>query len=218
MIVIGYQGIGKSTLAARNLKYIDLESSNFWFDDPETKQRVRHSNWYEMYFNVAEDLSRQGYVVFVSYDLKFQGIDTPAPGLSELYVMKDKNGDWMIHNDESDEDVQECLEKTRQEKDVQELIAQQEEQYDQALESDEELSAYLAQLGEETNTALMADDGEMLTASQDCNVRAEASTASKVLGRLQAGDQVKKLENTDNGWIKIEYKGEEAYVHADLLQ
>lgn len=66
MIVIGYQGIGKSTLAARNLKYIDLESSNFWFDDPETKQRVRHSNWYEMYCNVAEDLSRQGYVVFVS--------------------------------------------------------------------------------------------------------------------------------------------------------
>ena len=66
MIVIGYQGIGKSTLAARNLKYIDLESSNFWFDDPETKQRVRHSNWYEMYCNVAEDLSRQGYIVFVS--------------------------------------------------------------------------------------------------------------------------------------------------------
>lgn len=66
MIVIGYQGIGKSTLAARNLKYIDLESSNFWFDDPETKQRVRHSNWYEMYCNVAEDLSKQGYFVFVS--------------------------------------------------------------------------------------------------------------------------------------------------------
>ena len=66
MIIIGYQGIGKSTLASRNLKYIDLESSNFWFDDAETKQRVRHSNWYEMYCNVAEDLSRQGYVVFVS--------------------------------------------------------------------------------------------------------------------------------------------------------
>lgn len=66
MIIIGYQGIGKSTLAAKNLKYIDLESSSFWFDDPETKQRVRHTNWYEMYCNVAEDLSRQGYIVFVS--------------------------------------------------------------------------------------------------------------------------------------------------------
>lgn len=194
-------------------------TDNFSTTD-ETK--VANATYIESYDNVQvytkKGLDDDSYVVFVSYDLKFQGIDTPAPGLSELYVMKDKNGDWMIHNDESDEEVQECLEKTRQEKDVQELIAQQEEQYDQALESDEELSAYLAQLGEETNTALMADDGEMLTASQDCNVRAEASTASKVLGRLQAGDQVKKLENTDNGWIKIEYKGEEAYVHADLLQ
>lgn len=66
MIVIGYQGIGKSTLATKSLRYIDLESSSFWFDDPETKQRVRHGNWYEVYCNVAEDLSRQGYTVFVS--------------------------------------------------------------------------------------------------------------------------------------------------------
>lgn len=66
MIIIGYQGIGKSTLASRNLKYIDLESSSFWFYDSETKQKIRHFNWYETYCNVAEDLSRQGYVVFVS--------------------------------------------------------------------------------------------------------------------------------------------------------
>ena len=66
MIVIGYQGIGKSTLAAKSLKYIDLESSSFWFDDPETKQKIRHIMWYAMYCNVAEDLSRQGYTVFVS--------------------------------------------------------------------------------------------------------------------------------------------------------
>lgn len=66
MIVIGYQGIGKSTLAAKSFRYIDLESSSFWFDDPETKQKIRHIMWYAMYCNVAEDLSRQGYTVFVS--------------------------------------------------------------------------------------------------------------------------------------------------------
>lgn len=66
MIVIGYQGIGKSTLATKSLRYIDLESSSFWFDDPETKQKIRHVMWYVMYCNVAEDLSRQGYTVFVS--------------------------------------------------------------------------------------------------------------------------------------------------------
>lgn len=66
MIVIGYQGIGKSTLASKSLRYIDLESSSFWFDDPETKQKIRHVMWYAMYCNVAEDLSRQGYTVFIS--------------------------------------------------------------------------------------------------------------------------------------------------------
>lgn len=66
MIVIGYQGIGKSTLATKSLRYIDLESSSFWFDDPETKQKIRHVMWYAMYCNVAEDLSRQGYTVFIS--------------------------------------------------------------------------------------------------------------------------------------------------------
>ena len=32
MIVIGYQGIGKSSLAGRDHKYVDLESGNFWVD------------------------------------------------------------------------------------------------------------------------------------------------------------------------------------------
>ena len=59
MIVIGYQGIGKSTLST--LKgYIDLESGNFWYNGQ------RPWGWYIYYCQIAEDLSRQGYVVFVS--------------------------------------------------------------------------------------------------------------------------------------------------------
>ena len=30
MIIIGYQGVGKSTLANKDDKFIDLESSSFW--------------------------------------------------------------------------------------------------------------------------------------------------------------------------------------------
>lgn len=184
--------------------------------------KVVNATYIESYDNIQvytkKGLDENSYVVFTSYDLKFQGIDTPAPGLSELYVMKDDSGSWKIHNDESDQDVQECIEKTRQEEDVQELIAQEEERYTQAVESSEELKTYLDQLGEETNTALMADDGDMLTASEECNVRAEADTSSEILGRLQAGDQVKKLENAGDSWIKVEYNGQEAYVHSDLFQ
>lgn len=60
MIVIGYQGIGKSTLSQRSFKYIDLESSAL------RKGDVRWHNWYEPYCMIAEWLSRQGYTVFVS--------------------------------------------------------------------------------------------------------------------------------------------------------
>lgn len=79
MIVIGYQGIGKSSnrgfhmalSADKQSVYvdgiIDLESSNFWFNKSETdEKRVRWDNWYDVYCNIAEDLSSQGFVVFVS--------------------------------------------------------------------------------------------------------------------------------------------------------
>lgn len=60
MIIIGYPGIGKSTLARRNKDYIDLESSCFFINNK------RPEDWQVIYCKVAEDLSRQGKVVFVS--------------------------------------------------------------------------------------------------------------------------------------------------------
>ncbi len=60
MIVIGYQGIGKSTLAKNDIRCIDLESGNFWVNGQ------RSEDWYIPYCNIAIDLSAQGYVVFVS--------------------------------------------------------------------------------------------------------------------------------------------------------
>ena len=60
MIVIGYQGIGKSTMSKKFLECIDLESSNFRIDG------VRADDWYKAYSNIALDLSRQGYIVFTS--------------------------------------------------------------------------------------------------------------------------------------------------------
>ena len=64
MIFIGYQGVGKSTAAASNVNMIDLESSSFWLDIAGT--RHRDTVWYLPYCNIAENLSKQGYDVFVS--------------------------------------------------------------------------------------------------------------------------------------------------------
>ena len=61
MIIIGYPGIGKTSLAGRYKEYIDLESSNW--NNPDN---IKPANWWWSYGKVAEDLSRQGYRVFVS--------------------------------------------------------------------------------------------------------------------------------------------------------
>lgn len=60
MIIIGYQGIGKSTLAKDSWEYIDLESGNFWINGERDEQ------WYKPYCNIANHLSAQGYTVFTS--------------------------------------------------------------------------------------------------------------------------------------------------------
>lgn len=60
MIVIGYPGVGKSTLARKCSRCVDLESSAFFVEG------IRPDDWYVYYCSVAEDLSRQGKTVFVS--------------------------------------------------------------------------------------------------------------------------------------------------------
>lgn len=59
MIIVGYQGIGKSTLAGTN-NCIDLDSGNFWVDGK------RADDWYKPYCQIANHLSEQGYIVFTS--------------------------------------------------------------------------------------------------------------------------------------------------------
>lgn len=59
VVIVGYQGIGKSSCAGRG-GCIDLESGNFFVDGE------RHDDWYVVYCNIAEHLAEQGYTVFVS--------------------------------------------------------------------------------------------------------------------------------------------------------
>lgn len=59
MIIIGYPGIGKTSVSGKENSIIDLESSNFHDKD-------QPHNWQETYCKVALDLSRQGFIVCIS--------------------------------------------------------------------------------------------------------------------------------------------------------
>lgn len=59
LIILGYPGVGKSSLSKVHYHdYIDLESS--WFKDKSG------DIWWETYCTVAENLSKNGHVVFMS--------------------------------------------------------------------------------------------------------------------------------------------------------
>lgn len=102
MIITGYQGIGKSTLARNNVKIIDLESSSFWKYEEDvslnkTGNKTRHEDWYVYYCQVAQHLSAQGYIVFVSCHQEVR--DWLSVHNSEkfcaIFPSKDIKEDWL---------------------------------------------------------------------------------------------------------------------------
>lgn len=94
MIIVGYQGIGKSTLAKNGNGYIDLESSNFWINGK------RADDWYIPYCSIAIHLAQQGYIVFTSSHQVVRdylaslgnavklGVCTPAFYLKDAWIKK----------------------------------------------------------------------------------------------------------------------------------
>ena len=61
MIICGYPCIGKTSISTAKNRIIDLESS--MFNDNNGK---KNPGWEKTYCRIAEDLSAQGYTVFVS--------------------------------------------------------------------------------------------------------------------------------------------------------
>lgn len=80
MIIVGYQGIGKSTLAKNCSGYIDLESGNFWIGGK------RSDDWYIPYCNIALHLAEQGYIVFTSSHVVVREYLSSLPKTVELAV------------------------------------------------------------------------------------------------------------------------------------
>lgn len=90
MIVIGYQGIGKSTLSGRDNKYIDLESGNFWVDGK------RADDWYKPYCKIAEHLSQQGYIVFTSsHEVVRKQLENSSEIVALVYPSVELKDEWI---------------------------------------------------------------------------------------------------------------------------
>lgn len=84
------------------------------------------------------------YIAFVSYNCKYREIETQLPMLVELYMYTGSGGSLVIASDvESDPELTAAMNEALQQEKVKELVGNVNASYEQALESDPELKAYV---------------------------------------------------------------------------
>lgn len=86
------------------------------------------------------------YVAFVRYDMKIRDIYTEVPGLSTVYVTKDENGICQVSAKAEDDEVASYIQKIAQHEDVQALISETQQAYQEAVQSDALLQEALSDL------------------------------------------------------------------------
>lgn len=192
---------------------------------PADESRITNAKDYLEGYKVDSVYTKQGldensYVVYTRGSFICTGIDTPAPALWNSYVTKDSEGTYKIVGDlSSNADITAYMEQLKSDDDVVALTEETQSALDAAEASDSNLKSFLDGLGEETDSSASgsAAVGTILTATETCNVRAEASSDGEIIGGLDEGDEVEKL-GQEGEWIQIEYDGETGYVHSSLLE
>lgn len=125
----------------------DMEGLSSVVDEisEEEKTRIlRSKDLVEGYQNISchtkKGMNENSYLVFVYYELKFVRIDTPAPGLTPMYVYTNEEGNLTIFNGEVDEELKAYVEEVGQHEDVLALRQEVKEKYEAAKAADEELA------------------------------------------------------------------------------
>lgn len=188
------------------------------------------------------------YVAFVYYEIKFKELSTTAPGLITLYMSAGEDGNLYIYDGQLDEQLDESVVDYIKELAVtDEIVALFDKvkvKYNEALDKDSELKTFMDGLSDRLEAEVKAEmaqrneqaegtpeeDGEQqqpesasqtsetVVATDTVNVRSSDSENADKLGKLEMGTKVTRLESKENGWSKIDYNGQEAYVKSEYLK
>ena len=171
-------------------------------------------NRYIRYNNVEEDQTLQAYVqeleqdpeVKALYDdvnARYQEALNSDPTLAEF--VQNATGKANENTETAEEEAPAADEAAEQED------AQEETGEEPAAEEQNEEPA------EEEAPAAEAQNRETRV-SESVNIRSEASTDSDRIALAYQGDAITQIESYDNGWSKVEYKGETGYVKTEFLE
>lgn len=200
------------------------------------------------------------YLVYVYSKVKFTEYDKLVPGMEAFYVCTDESGNCYINEGEEESDVIQYIQDISLQDDAVDLNNRIAVEYNELLESDDELKAFLADLesridvsvgealakaeaeaaaqetealqeaaeGSETESetdaavqeaaGLQADTVKTVRATDVVNIRSSDSETADKVGKAQIDDEFTLLEEKGNGWSRISFEGKDAYVKSEFLE
>jgi len=106
------------------------------YDINSVKQRKYVSDYSEIECYTKNGPYENTYVVFAYYKMTLVNIDTPVPSIDRLYVVRDaKTGNVYIQND-SGEDIQKYMNEITKNSDVQQLLKDVQNEFEQVKEKE----------------------------------------------------------------------------------
>ena len=172
-------------------------------------------NRYIRYNNVEEDQALQTYVQELEQDPEVKALYDDVNTRYQEALESDAALSEFIQN--ATGKANENTEAAEQEASATEETTEQED----AQEADTEEPAAEEQAEEETaeeETPAEEAQNRETRVTESVNIRSEASTDSDRIALAYQGDAITQVESYDNGWSKVEYKGETGYVKTEFLE
>ncbi len=224
----------------------DIDTVASMWSNLDDEDRIRYqtkASFTESYNNMSVYTKpgpvENSYIAFVYYEIKFKNIDTTAPGLSTFYVCKNDEGNYFIQDMNTiPQNQKDYITAIANQEDVQELLTDVDTLYNNNIQSDPTLEAFMKSLQIKTDEAVAqakqnGDSGVAPEAPSDggleegatevrvmttdaVNIREQADQNSNKLGAAAKGDTFVRVAE-EGEWSRIKYKDGEAYIKSEFL-
>jgi len=126
-------------------------------DTPVSEESLKYeSEFIEGYSNIScytiDGIVDGTYIVYISYDIKFLGIDTKVPSLVRFYICENEDGSMYINFRRQDGEVLTYMQEVASWQEVRDLVTQINVQAEDAYASDAKLKAFKDMLDGNTTT------------------------------------------------------------------
>nr|WP_300304660.1 hypothetical protein [uncultured Anaerostipes sp.] len=126
----------------QKLKSMVEDSQEMKKQQDSLKQYIEE--YQSLIYKVESVEDTKDYIVYVSYQLKIKGIKTPAPGMTPYYLMRQGDSFVIRNNEDHDTDaIRAAKQKSLARKENQDLIQKVNEDYEEAVKSDDQLKDFL---------------------------------------------------------------------------